>query len=83
MDINNVTYAVIEQPMGESYCARCEADVFDRGVLTISSIDGGPLPVRVFQPGTWTKAIVFDAKGWPLYWFYASDGAVKHEEVSA
>lgn len=81
--IPNITYAVIEQPIGETYCARCEADVFEKGILTISSIDepDAVLPVRVFQPGQWKKAIVFDRTGHPLYWFYASEsGTVKHEE---
>lgn len=58
------TYVHVEKPIGEATFARCTADMFERGVLTVTSVDDGaeiePLPA-----GAWLRARVINARsGW-------------------
>lgn len=39
---------------------RCEADVFEKGVLTITAKDDG-FVLREYQPGEWIDATAYDA----------------------
>jgi hypothetical protein len=67
------SYVHVVQPIGEVYHSRCTADVFEPGVLTISSLDEPdrlPLP-RVYGHGEWTLAEVFMA-GQPAFGFWAA-----------
>lgn len=49
-------------PCGEATFPRCEADEFETGVLTITSIDDGYV-MQDYQPGQWKEAVAYDAFG--------------------
>jgi hypothetical protein len=53
--------------LGRASFPRCTADVFTKDTLTISAIGDDAIPMRVYQPGEWISATVYDALGYPLY----------------
>ena len=59
-------------PCGEATFPRCQADVFDNGVLTITSRDDDAI-IREFQPGQWVEAVVYDRNDQIDYCLYTKD----------
>lgn len=63
MPIECVTCAVVElASIGTATFPRCTADILERGVLTISSIDDEAV-IREFPKGTWCSATVYGSDG--------------------
>lgn len=46
--------------------ARCVADVFEDGILTITSVDNGYL-MKEYRPDQWREVTVYAASGYPEY----------------
>lgn len=55
-------YVRVVLPIGEATFPRCEADVFQKGILTITAIDDGYV-MRNYEPGEWREAVAYDAFG--------------------
>jgi hypothetical protein len=66
------SYVHVIQPIGEVYHSRCTADVFEPGILTITSLDTpDAVPhARVYNVGEWKLAEVFQ-DGHPAFGFWA------------
>lgn len=62
--------------IGAATFARATADVFDRGVLTISSIDDARYLAQ-YPDGSWIDATVYDAAGHVLFGFTARQEATR------
>lgn len=57
----------VELPIGWATYPRCLADVFDHGVLTITTTDDN-LELQVYLPDQWIEAAVYDdSTGYVVY----------------
>lgn len=71
-----VSCVCVDLPIGQATFARCTADVFTDGALTVTSIDSGA-EIRVFPLGSWERASVYDAQGFELFSFNGHAERVK------
>lgn len=58
-------------PIGEATFPRATASVFEKDVLTISSVDTDYI-LEEYGPDRWLSCSVYDAGGWPVFWFVNS-----------
>lgn len=56
------TSVLVEQRVGSSTFARCSADIFAPGELTITAQDDDRA-VQVYPPDRWIEATVYDVNG--------------------
>lgn len=64
---NGATYVLVEKPIGEATFPRCTADMFDRGVLTVTSLDDDAI-IEGLPAGSWLRARVVNAdSGWTAF----------------
>lgn len=54
------TYVLVTKPIGEATFSRCTADMFDRGVLTVTSIDDDAI-IEELPAASWLRARVVNA----------------------
>lgn len=53
-------------PCGEVTCPRCVADQFEKGRLSVTSIDDG-YELRSYEPDEWAECTVYGSDGHILY----------------
>lgn len=63
----------VEQAIGSTTFARCDADVFEPGELTITSLDTEQ-ELQVYPPDAWVEATVYDVNGNVLSLFLSPFG---------
>lgn len=79
-----MTSVTVQLPIGEATFSRCTIDEFCLETLEVTAC-GAPLDgltMRIFRPGEWLAATVYDERGNPLYWWNAAKTPVcaTHEE---
>ncbi len=63
---------------GSFTAARCDVDIFEGGVLTVTSQDTGAV-VETFPDGVWLTAAAYDEGGYPAYSFESPTQRAKFE----
>jgi hypothetical protein len=63
-----MTHIIVQQRIGEFSMPECTIDMFEAGILTISSTRTGEI-VQTCYPGEWESATVYDEKGYPVFGF--------------
>ena len=65
-----MTSVLVEQaPFGSTQFSECVADVFSADELTVTCPALDDRVVRVFKPGSWFTAIVYDDRQYPIVSF--------------